>query len=146
MGSAYTAVKNPARTRFLYRDLLWTGADMIGAGVASFSHAGGVHFQNEHELARYAARLREGALPIYRALPISAEERMIREFILQMKLGRVGDGYFRKKFGVEIEQRFAGPLAKLRGLGMIQPEGGEVRLTREGLLQVDRLLPEFFLP
>src|SRR5207244_12464704 len=28
--SAYAAVKNPARTRFLYRDLLWTGADMVG--------------------------------------------------------------------------------------------------------------------
>ena len=34
--SAYTAVKDPAKARFLYRDLLWTGADMIGLGVASF--------------------------------------------------------------------------------------------------------------
>jgi hypothetical protein len=28
-------VKDPALTRFLYRDLLWNGADMIGLGVAS---------------------------------------------------------------------------------------------------------------
>ncbi len=32
--SAYTAVKNPAKTRFVYTDLLWSGADMIGLGVA----------------------------------------------------------------------------------------------------------------
>ena len=61
IASAYTAVKDPAQTRFLYRDLLWTGADMIGLGVASFSHVGGTHFQNEHEfgtLHRQAPRRR----------------------------------------------------------------------------------------
>src|SRR5579871_3775135 len=49
IGSAYTAVKDPSRTKFLYRDLLWSGADMVGLGVASFSHVGGVHFQNLHD-------------------------------------------------------------------------------------------------
>ena len=30
VGSAYAAVKDPSKTKFLYRDLLWGGADMIG--------------------------------------------------------------------------------------------------------------------
>ena len=30
VGSAYTAVKDPSRTRFVYRDRLWQGADMGG--------------------------------------------------------------------------------------------------------------------
>ncbi len=34
--SGYTAVRDPARTRFVYRDQLWAGADLIGLGVASF--------------------------------------------------------------------------------------------------------------
>ena len=36
--SGYTAVKDPAAAKFLYRDLLWTGADMLGVGVSSFGH------------------------------------------------------------------------------------------------------------
>src|SRR5262249_46106663 len=41
VASAYTVVKNKARTQFVYRDRLWAGADLIGLGVASFSHVGG---------------------------------------------------------------------------------------------------------
>ncbi len=36
--SATTAVRDPQKTKFLYRDLLWQGADLLGLGVASFSH------------------------------------------------------------------------------------------------------------
>jgi len=35
VGSAYTAVKDPGRTHFIYRDRLWQGADLAGLGVAS---------------------------------------------------------------------------------------------------------------
>lgn len=146
IGSAYTAVKDPARTRFLYRDLLWGGADMIGVGVASFSHVQGAHFQNEHEFGPYCEKLRQGILPLYRAAIPTQEERMIRELVLQMKLGRVYQQYFRDKFGVDIQRRFAAPLSALqdRGFVAIDPDG--LRLEREGLLQVDSLLHEFFLP
>jgi len=144
--SAYAAVKNPARTRFLYRDLLWTGADMVGLGVASFSHVGGTHFQNEHEFESYMAKLQEGKLPIYRALTTTPEERMIRELILQMKLGRVDRAYFQNKFGIDIQQRFSIPLAKLQDQGFLTVDPNSLRLNRDGLLQVDRLLHQFFLP
>src|SRR5579862_5635264 len=144
--SAYTAVKDPARAKFLYRDLLWTGADMIGLGVASFSHIGGTHFQNDHEFETYVAKLQAGKLPIYRALTPTREERMIRELILQMKLGHVQTPYFQNKFGVDIGQRFAGSLGKLEAQGLLAMDRGNVRLKRDGLLQVDRLLHEFFLP
>jgi len=144
--SAYTAVKDPSRTHFLYRNLLWTGADMIGLGVASFSHVGGTHFQNEADFGPYMTRLQEGTLPIRRALTPSPEERMIRELILQMKLGNVRRAYFQGKFGVDIQQRFAGPLSALRDRGFLTLDQNSVRLNRDGLLQVDRLLYEFFLP
>ena len=146
VGSAYTAVKDPARARFVYRDLLWSGADMVGLGVASFSHVHGTHFQNEHEFESYCARLRQGTIPIYRALTLTGEERMIRELILQMKLGHVEAGHFRDKFGVDIQERFAAPLDRLREEGYLLPDRDGLRLNRDGLLQVDRLLHDFFLP
>jgi oxygen-independent coproporphyrinogen-3 oxidase len=144
--SAYTAVKNPARTRFVYTDLLWSGADMLGLGVASFSHLQGTHFQNEHEFETYSEKLRQGELPIYRALTLTGEQRMIRELILQMKLGRVSNQYFKDKFDVGIQERFREPVRILRDRGFLTTDADSIRLTREGLLQVDRLLYEFFLP
>lgn len=144
--SAYTAVKDPKKTKFLYRDLLWTGADLVGVGVASFSHVGGVHYQNEADVGPYLAKVNKGELPIHRALKPTEEERMIRELILQMKLGRVQPEYFQNKFGVDVGERFAAPVHKLSGEGYLKADPKIWQLSRSGLLQVDRLLPEFFLP
>ena len=64
IGSAYTAVKS-ASTKFVYRDRLWQGADMVGLGVASFGYVNGVHMQN---LDTYRGVLRrastQGVLPL----------------------------------------------------------------------------------
>jgi len=144
--SGYAVVKDPSRTRFVYRDSLWQGADLIGLGVASFSHIGGTHFQNQHDFEPYLAALRDGKLPIYRALTPSSDERLIREIVLQFKLGRISRSYFSSKFGVDILDRFAAPIATLKSWGTLVVDGDFLRLTRDGLLQVDRLVHEFFLP
>ncbi len=146
LGSAYTAVKRrEPKIEFLYRDALWRGADMIGLGVASFSHVGGVHYQNEHALEPYAELVGQDRLPIHRALELNADEKLIREFVLQMKLGRLDTAYFRAKFGVDPLQRFAEPLRDLQARGLIALEGDEIVSSREGLLKIDTLLSAFFL-
>jgi oxygen-independent coproporphyrinogen-3 oxidase len=165
VSSAYTVVKRPCATNaqpgavvphsqsgaaatpggsFVYRDALWRGADMVGTGVASISHVGGVHFQNVDGWGDYLDAIGRGALPIGRALPVSADQRLIREVILQMKLGRLDAAYFRDKFGVEIGARFAHAWASLSEGGFADIAGDDVRLTRAGLLRVDGLLPRFF--
>ena len=144
VGSAYTA-KRGEHTRFVYRDELWHGADLLGIGVSAFSHLGGVHFQDEHDFEPYLARVEAGELPIRRALRLGPEERMIREFILQLKLGVVDTGYFRRKFGVDLMARFAEPLEEHRRSGFLALGPGRITTTREGLMRVDTLLPAFFL-
>ena len=119
---------------------------MLSIGVASFGHIGGTHYQNLHDFEPYVARVRAGELPISRALTPTSEERLIREFVLQLKLGRVSRAYFRQKFGVELAERFAEPMRRLQDWGFLSVEGDQVLLNRDGLLQVDRLLHEFFLP
>jgi oxygen-independent coproporphyrinogen-3 oxidase len=146
VASGYTAVRDPKKTRFIYRDSLWQGADLIGLGVASFSHVGGTHFQNEHDFEPYVARLREGRLPLHRALTPTADERLIREVVLQFKLGRISRAYFQHKFGVDILARFAEPVARLKSQGALTLDGDWLRLSRDGLLEVDKLVHEFFLP
>jgi oxygen-independent coproporphyrinogen-3 oxidase len=146
IASAYTAVKNKERTRFVYRDKLWAGADLLSLGVASFGHFSGTHYQNHHDFETYVTKVNAGELPIYRALTPTADEKLIREFILQLKLGRTNFDYFQNKFGVDPRKRFATPLQTLQDWGFGKTDDKSVSLNREGLLQVDRLLHEFFLP
>jgi oxygen-independent coproporphyrinogen-3 oxidase len=119
---------------------------MLGIGVASFGHVQGVHYQNEHEFGPYCSRLSEGELPIFRAFPLTEEQRMIRELVLQLKRGQVRGRYFQGKFGVNIQERFAAPVGRLRDQGFLISDSEGLRLNRNGLLQVDKLLYEFFLP
>ena len=135
-----------AKTKFVYRDELWTGADLIGLGVASFSHIAGTHFQNLTEFSQYLDAIERGDLPISRAMATTEEERMIRELILQLKLGRVSRSYFRDKFGIDLAQRFAQQFDDLRLKGLLVDEGDWLVLSREALLKVDTLLHAFFLP
>jgi oxygen-independent coproporphyrinogen-3 oxidase len=146
VASAYTAVKDKSKTKFIYRDRLWAGADLLSLGVASFGHINGTHYQNHHEFDTYVAKVNAGEFPIYRALTPSVDEKLIREFILQLKLGSVRASYFNEKFATDVFKRFAQPLRTLQDWGFLSIDGDKINLNREGLLQVDRLLHEFFLP
>jgi oxygen-independent coproporphyrinogen-3 oxidase len=144
--SAYTMVKDRARTKFVYRDSLWHGADMFGTGVASFGHANGVHIQNVDRWETYIEMLDRGELPLGRALSVQPRELLIREMILQLKTGWLDADYFDFKFGVYIVDEFATALKRLEQTSDLTIIEDGVKLTRQGLLHVDRLLPEFFEP
>jgi oxygen-independent coproporphyrinogen-3 oxidase len=144
--SGYTAVRDPQKTTFVYRDQLWTGADLIGLGVASFSHIAGTHFQNLTEFTQYLEAIERGDLPISRAMATTEEERMIRELILQLKLGRVSQSYFAEKFGINLAERFSQEWHDLRQKQLITTQGDWLVLSRDALLKVDTLLHAFFLP
>jgi oxygen-independent coproporphyrinogen-3 oxidase len=90
--------------------------------------------------------LEAGQLPVYRALTPTTKERFIREFILQLKLGRVSRGYFVGKFGMDPVEQCKDGVRRLVDWGYLTVDADELRLNRDGLLQVDRLLQEFFLP
>ncbi len=146
IGSAYTAVKDLSRTTFIYRDRLWQGADLAALGVASFGHVNGVHLQNLDAWETYLGALEQGQLPLGRAYRPSADERLIRECILQLKRGAIRPSYFQAKFGVDVRRRFADAWQSLARDGFLAPgDADRIALTREGLLRVDMLLTRFFL-
>lgn len=146
ISSAYTAVKDIEKTRFVYRDALWRGADLLSLGVSSFGHINRTHYQNEKNIEPYVQRVRSGELPINRALHISDDEALIREMILNMKKGWLDRGYFTQKFGVDIAERFGEVFRRYERLGFLKVGERRIELDRDTLLQVDSMLPEFFLP
>lgn len=146
ISSGNELVRNLDTDHFIYRDNLFRGSDLLGAGVSSFGHFQGVHYQNFDEIEAYTAALAEDRLPINRALRPTPHQRLIREMILQMKEGHVSAQNFRDKFGVEILDEFSEAFGHQQAAGYLSVEGDEIQLTRRGLLQVDTLLPEFFEP
>jgi oxygen-independent coproporphyrinogen-3 oxidase len=120
---------------------------MAGLGVASFGHVNGVHVQNLDTWEAYSDAVRQGTIPLSRAHKPTGEERMIRELVLQLKRGSIRPDYFQQKYRVNILDRFGAQLASLRADGYLKTATADVvSLTRDGLLRVDSLLSQFFLP
>ena len=119
---------------------------MIAAGVSSFGHLSGLHYQNEASWDAYMERVGRNELPVARAFETTSEDRLRREFLLQLKLGRVDKAYFSEKFGAGALGIFDGALDRLEREGLLKVEPDEIILTRTGLLRVDTFLPELYAP
>jgi len=146
LSSGNELVRDLRTDRFVYRDNLFRGSDILAVGVSSFGHFQGVHYQNDAEIESYLVTVQAGRLPIRRALRPTRHQQLIREWILQMKEGRVAVQRFIEKFGVDPRVEFAGPLQNQSQAGYLTVDDGEVVLTRKGLLQIDSLLWEYFEP
>ncbi len=144
ISSAYTMVRKGSNARFVYRDSVWHGCDMLGTGVASFGHMSGVHIQNADGWDQYVDSISRNELPLARAFTTEKSERLIREMILQLKLGAIETAYFQEKFGKNIVEEFGSAFRKLEGGGMLRIQDHRIELTRQGFLRVDQLLPEFY--
>ena len=75
----------------------------------------------------------------------TADERLIREFILQLKLGQVEVAWFRERYGIDVRERFRETLERHERNGFLSVQRDKIVLSRAGLLQVDGLLHDFFL-
>lgn len=142
--SAYTTSRPGAC--FGYRDRLWRGADLLGLGTSSFSHLQGTHFQNLAQLDGYLTAVERQERPLWRGYRMNAQEALIRQFVLQLKLGEVELEPLRARFGVDPLERFAQPLALLQERHMARIQEGRILLSAAALSRVDRWLPIFFLP
>lgn len=144
VASAYTVATTKKPCRFIYTDALWHGGDMIGLGVSSFSHFGGVNFQNVRTLEEYIRVLDTDQLQLWRALTLTPKQKIIREMILQLKTCSLDTEYFQRKFGVDVWDEFRPVYEELERRELLNHTSGKIELTRNGVLQVDHLLNKFF--
>lgn len=146
ISSGNELVRDADRDRFVYRDNVWRGCDLLATGVSSFGHFQGVHYQNLDRIEDYMSAVNEGRLPVNRALKPSDHQLLIRELVLLMKEGQVDLARISDKYGVDTLKLFAEPLRNQQNAGYLTVDGHHLQLTRKGLLQVDSLLPEYFEP
>ena len=84
--------------------------------------------QNLDTWEKYSAAIERDEIPLGRAYRPTDEERMIREFVLQLKRGALQPDYFTEKYGVDVLERFS----ERPGLAAV------LRLPRPGRPQRDR--------
>lgn len=146
VSSGYTLVKDTGKVNFSYRDNLWQGADLIATGIASFGHAGGVHYQNLPHMPQYLETIESGELPLGRGFVPTPHQSLVREMILLLKRGFLDLDYFKKKFDADILTQWREVWDRYVEQGFVELGDEQIRLTREGLLRVDSLLSAFFEP
>ncbi|MGV3484999.1 MAG: coproporphyrinogen-III oxidase family protein [Planctomycetaceae bacterium] len=144
VSSAYTMVKDASKVNFSYRDNLWMGSDLLATGVASFGHASGVHYQNLADLEKYYAAIDSDELPLGRGYVATSHQLLVRELILLLKRGYLDVAYFREKFDVDIREHWSEVWDRYVQAGWVTIDGDSIKLSREGLLRADALLPAFF--
>jgi len=144
VSSGYTMVRDREKVNFSYRDNLWRGSDLLATGIASFGHISGLHYQNHAQWDDYLVSLESGELPLSRGMRLTPHQALIREMILQLKKGWLDAAYFREKFGVEIIEHWQDQWQSHADNQLLSIEDDRITLTRNGLLQVDALLPAFF--
>tara|TARA_B100001105_G_C22107788_1_gene321981 strand:- start:161 stop:547 length:387 start_codon:yes stop_codon:yes gene_type:complete len=126
--------------------MLWEGSDLVALGVASFGHLSGIHYQNKTHWDDYLAAIDAEQLPLARGLVAEPRELLIRELVLGLKKGSVDTARLRTKFGVDPLIEWSEIWSQFCEKGFLKPieTGNFPTLTRQGLLQVDSLLHQFF--
>jgi oxygen-independent coproporphyrinogen-3 oxidase len=109
-------------------------------------HIQGMLYQNADSSERYTELLARGRLPLHRAVRLHPEARLRQEVSLRLKTGALDFNYFKRQHGVDLGKHFQREFEDLVSGGFLDCDTNGVRLTRAGLIQVDRLLPRFFLP
>ena len=118
VGSAYTAVKNPS-TKFIYRDRLWQGADMVGLGVASFGYVNGVHMQNLDSFEAYCEEIERGAFRWPARCVRRTKRSSSASSCCSSSWARFAPPTSSSKYGVDPLARFQPQLDALAGEGLL---------------------------
>lgn len=120
--------------RSRHNQVYWRNGDYLGLGPGASSHLGGRRWTNERRLDRYRAALAAGRLPVAEAEALGREREMSDTVILGLRLLEgVPLADFRRRFGVDLLDAYGPAVRELRRLGLVEVEGGRLRLTAAAL-------------
>ncbi len=123
---------------------------MVALGVSGIGEVEGAYFQNERKLPAYYRALDAGRLPIERGYLLDDDDRLRQHVIRQLMCNFVLDkDEVERRFGIDFDHYFAGPLAELaqpdgaRAAGLVVDEGRALRVTEPGRIFVRNLCMAF---
>lgn len=134
--SFFTYTKNNSdRSEYIYN--IWQGMEFYGLGVSAFGSMDNFLLQNTSDLDKYGEIVDSSELPLVRGYKFTAQDLMVRDVLLGMKILRFDLDKFKAKYGFKLESLCAEPLGQLENEGFITIGNGEVVLTDKGILYGD---------
>jgi oxygen-independent coproporphyrinogen-3 oxidase len=116
---------------------IWRGDDYYPFGTSAFGRMGDWLFQNTNDVPKYQEQIVAGELAINRGHRLTAQDLMIRELVLGMKLMHYDMSLFEQKYGFQVEKFCAPALDELLKEGFITVENQIISLTAKGMLHGD---------
>ncbi|GFE61722.1 radical SAM family heme chaperone HemW [Geobacter sp. AOG2] len=117
----------------------------LGCGAHSFLRRGyGVRFGNPADLEAYAGAIAQGRLPHGETQSLTRQDALAEFMFLGLRMADgIEEETFRQEFGVGLEETFGREVSKLAALGLLETDGGRIRLTRRGMLLSNQVFARF---
>jgi oxygen-independent coproporphyrinogen-3 oxidase len=120
----------------LHNTKYWTGEPYYGIGCSAHSFDGARRrWSNERDATRYVALIEREQTPIVEHTELSDAEARAESVFLGLRLMRgVHLEEYRLRFGSDLSDEYGSDLDRLRDAGLIEMNGGLLRLTTRGVL------------
>jgi oxygen-independent coproporphyrinogen-3 oxidase len=150
-GFAHYEISNWARTpghACQHNLTYWRNEAYLGIGAGAHSWWNDRRWSNTARPSDYLAQVLAGQQPVANKEIISPELEMSETMIMGLRLLDEGVNYgrFRERFGIDPRISFSDEVKELVDLGLLQTDGGAVKLTARGRLLGNqvflRFLPE----
>jgi len=130
--------------RCRHNEVYWRCEEYYAAGPGASRYIEGRRETNHRSTSTYIKRVQQGDSPIADAEEMDAEDRARERLVFGLRMIEgVDTKQFAAETGFSIEQLAGDTLSNLVDLGLLQRDGGALKLTRDGLLVSDSIWPEF---
>ena len=146
-GYEHYEISNLARPGYqsLHNTKYWTGEPYYGFGCSAHSYDGEFRrWANERDIGLYLKMIEHGNSAVVEETELTQHDRQAEAVFLGL---RMMDGFsiehYRRLFGADIRETHANDLTRFREAGLIEMNGGMVKLTRAGALMSNEVFAAF---
>lgn len=125
--------------------IYWRNGDYAGIGAGAHGHNERQRVMNQPSPQRYIAALADGGNPRTNVEVIAEETAIGETMMLGLRLLTTGvnrDAFVRRH-GVELDDLFAEPIARMHSQGLLTDDGVAIRLTERGAMLANSVAAEF---
>ena len=121
----------------------WNGGSYVGFGLGAASYLSGKRFSNTKDKHEYWEDAKN-AYQNYRLTDAQTEQATMEEFMFLWMKG-ISPQEFEEKFHQDFGTIYGRAVEKLKMQGLLEEEGGRIRLTERGIDVSNQVLVEFLL-
>ncbi|QQS45912.1 MAG: radical SAM family heme chaperone HemW [Acidobacteriota bacterium] len=122
----------------------WTGAPYWAFGVSAAGYDGNRRWSNTRNIHEYLERIESERSAVVETVPLDDDDRSSESIFLNLRLkGGVDLLEHRRRFGVEVRERYRDEISRLLDAGLIEFDDTRMRISRRGLVLANEVFAEF---